>query len=88
MKKKKARIIEIYEEVEEGNTITKRIEVYTDYDDGYSFGTQIIVPKITPKAISEMLSTISNLQQEGFEIKFCFIEEKYYSEQTLEKCLH
>lgn len=88
MKNKKARIIEIYEEIEEGNTITKRIEIYTDYDDGYGFGTQIIVPSITPKAISNMLSTISNLQQEGFKIKFCFITERCYDEKTLNKCLH
>lgn len=86
MKNKKAKIIEVYKTLEDNSTITKRIEIYTDYDDGYGFGTQIIVPSINPKAISSMLTTISTLQQEGFEIKFCFIEEKNYNKE-IDNCL-
>ena len=87
MKKKKARIIEVYEQFENGDTATKRIEIYTDYNDGYGFGTTAIVNPITPKAISEMLTTIYRLKQNGFDIKITFIEEQYYDKQTLNKCL-
>lgn len=85
--KKKARVVEVYELIDDDSSITKRVEVYTDYADGFGFNTQVIVPSVNPKAISEMFNTLSSLQQEGFEIKFCFIEERCYCETALKKCL-
>lgn len=91
MKQKKAIIIEVYEEIETvstSNTATTRIEVYSDYGDGYGFGTVCIIPNITPKATSTLFSTINSLINDDFKIKIKFIEQSKYSDEAIKNLLH
>lgn len=92
MKQKTAIIIEVYEKIESENTInnsiTTRVEVYTDYADGYGFGTVCILPNITPKTISTLLSTIGSLSNDGFEIKVKYIEKSKYNDTAVKNLLH
>ncbi len=91
MKKKKAIIIEVYEELHTpstSHTATTRVEVYSDYGDGYGFGTVCILPNITPIATSTLFSTINSLIKSDFEIKITFLEKSKYSDKAIKNLLH
>lgn len=91
MKKKTAIIIEVYEEIHTASTshtVTKRIEVYSDYGDGYGFGTVCILPNITPIATSSLFTTINALINDEFNIKIKFLEKSKYSDETIKNLLN
>lgn len=90
MKQKTAIIIEVYEKIDTdstSNTVTTRVEVYTDYADGYGYGTVCILPNITPRTVSTLLSTIGSLTNDGFQIKVKYLEKCKYSDDVVQSML-
>lgn len=82
---KEAKIIEIFEEgsYNHGDSLpdkAKRIDIYTNEDDGYGFNFAIGIRQINEITIDRFISRLKDLILLGYKITFAFIEEKEYEE--------
>ena len=80
---KRAKIIEIFEEgkYNHGDCVpdkTKRIDVYTDEDDGYGFSFNIGIREITEASIDRFISHLDYFIKNGYQISFAYIEKLEY----------
>ena len=81
---REAKIIEIFEE---GNynhgdvqpDKAKRIDIYTDEDDGYGFNFAIGIRQINESSIDRFISKLKDIISLGYKISFAFIEESEYN---------
>lgn len=81
---RQAKIIEIFEEgkYNHGDTIpdkAKRIDIYTDENDGYGFNFAIGIREINEKSIDRFISKLKDLIGLGYKITFAFVEESEYN---------
>lgn len=80
---KEAKIIEIFEEgsYNHGDPLpdkAKRIDIYTNEDDGYGFGFAIGIRQINEISIDRFISRLKDFIGLGYKISFAFIEESEY----------
>ena len=80
---KEAKIIEIFEKgsYNHGETIpnkTKRIDIYTDKNDGYGFGLSVSIREINEESIDSFIAYLQTYVKLGYKISFAYLTVPEY----------
>ena len=80
---KQAKIIEIFEEGSYNHGETnpdkaKRIDIYTDENDGYGFGHSASIREINERSIDSFISYLQTYVKLGYKISFAYLTVPEY----------